>query len=142
MGRQSKRHELTVEDDEAEKLIKVNDSEVVSDPRRFRITREDIEKVGYSDGCMGCNAMRASKPAQRHSEYCRRRVQEDLKGTEEGRQRLEKAEERFTEARVRSGERNESLGMRAAMHRDEARTTSAAAQAGDSEAPRAPVSRA
>ena len=70
-GRQSKRHELTVENDEEETLAMVDDTEVVGDPRRFRITKQDIEKVGYSDGCMGCNAMRAVKPAQRHSEYCR-----------------------------------------------------------------------
>ena len=139
MGRQNKRRELTVENDDAEKLIKVDDTEVAGNPRRFRITREDIEKVGFSDGCMGCNAMHASKPAQRHSEYCRRRVQENLKGTEEGRQRLEKAEERFTEALVQAGEIIETLGMRAAMHRDEATNESAAAQAGDSEARRPPV---
>ena len=60
MGRQSK-----------ETLIKLDDTEVVGDPRRLRITKQDIEKVGYSDGCMGCNAMRADKPAQRHSEPVR-----------------------------------------------------------------------
>ena len=100
IGRQSKRHELTVEDDEAKKVIKVDESEVPNDPSRFWIIKEDIERVGYSDGCMGCNAMHESRPTQRHSEYCRRRVQEDLKDTEEGRQRLDKAEERFTEALV------------------------------------------
>ena len=102
-------------------LIKVDDTEAIGDPRRCRITKQDIDNVGYSDGCVGCNAMRAGKAAQRHSKYCRRRVQDELKGTEEGRQRLDKAEERFTEALVRAGERIESLGMRAAMHRDEAR---------------------
>ena len=45
-GRQSKRHELTVENDEAEKLIKVDDYDLPGHPRRFRITKEDIEKVG------------------------------------------------------------------------------------------------
>ena len=69
-----------------EHVIKVDESEVPSDPRTFRITKEGIDRVRYSDGCVGCNAMCASKPAQRHSEYCRRRVQDDLKGTEEGRQ--------------------------------------------------------
>ena len=58
IGRQSKRHELTVEDDEVEKVIKVDDFELPSDPRRFGITKEDIERVGHPD----------------------------LKGTEEGRQ--------------------------------------------------------
>ena len=98
MGRQSKRHELTEENDEEETLIKVDETEATSEPRRFRITRQDIDKVGYSDGCIACNAMRAGKAAQRHSECCRRRAQEELKGTEEGRQRLEKPEGRFTEA--------------------------------------------
>ena len=46
-GQQSKRHELTVEDAEAEKAIKVDESEMPSDTRRFRITKEDIERVGY-----------------------------------------------------------------------------------------------
>ena len=77
LGRQSKRHEVTVEDDKLEKVIKADESKMPSDPRSFRITSEDIERVGYPDGCMGCSAMRASKPAQRHSEYCRRRVQEE-----------------------------------------------------------------
>ena len=67
VGQQSKRHELAVESDEEETLVKVDHTEVVGHPRRFRITKQDIEKVGYSDGCIGCNAMRAGKPTQRHS---------------------------------------------------------------------------
>ena len=105
-------------------MIKADDSERAGDPRRFRFTKEGIEKVGYSDGRMGCIAMRAAKPAQRHSEYGRRRVQDGLRGTEEGRQRLEKKEERFMEALVRADERIESLGMRATMRQDEERITS------------------
>ena len=63
IGRQSKRHELTVEDANMEKVIKADASTVPGAPRRLRISKEDIERVGYSDGCVGCNAMRASKPA-------------------------------------------------------------------------------
>ena len=84
--------------------MKFDESEMPGDPRRLRITKEDIERVGFSDGCVGCNVMRQGKTAQRHSEYCRRRVQEDLRNTEEGRERLDKAEERFNEAFVRAGE--------------------------------------
>ncbi len=130
MGRQSSRHELNVENDEDEPLTKINDAEEIREPHRFRILKQDIDRVGYSDGCVGCNAMRSGKAAQRHSEYCRRRVQEELKGTEEGRQRLEKAEERFTEALARACERIVNFGYTATM--------SAAAQAGDTEAPQAP----
>ena len=121
-GKLSKRHELTVEGDEENKVIKVDESELPVDPKRFRITKDDIERIGYSEGCVGCNAIRQSKPTQRHSKYCRRRVQEDLKGSEEGRQRLEKAEERFSEALARAGERIENLGLRAMMSRDESKS--------------------
>ena len=51
-GRQSKRHELTVENDEEEKIVKVDESELPGDPRRFRITKEDIERVGFSDALL------------------------------------------------------------------------------------------
>ena len=73
-GKQSKRHEPTAEKDEEEKIVKVDESEMPGDPRRSCITKEDIERVGVSDGCVGCNAMRHGKNAQRHSDYCRRRV--------------------------------------------------------------------
>ena len=82
-GRQSKRHELTVENDEEEKIVKVDESELPGDPRGLRITKEDIERLGFSDGCVGCNAMRQGNIAQRHSEYCSRRVQGDTRNTEE-----------------------------------------------------------
>ena len=59
--RQSKRHELTGENDEEEKIEKVDESELLGDPRRFRITKEDIERIGLSDGRVGCNAMRQGK---------------------------------------------------------------------------------
>ena len=32
--------------------------------------KDDIERIGYSDGCVGCSAMRLGKPTQRHSGYC------------------------------------------------------------------------
>ena len=60
--------------------------------------------------------MRQGKTAQRHNEYCRLRVQEDLKSMEKCRERLDNAEDRFTEALVWAGKRMESLGMRAAMN--------------------------
>ena len=67
LGKQSKRHELTVEDDRDEKIVKVDESEIPGDPRTFRIT-EDIERIVYSDACVGCSAARQGTPTQRHSE--------------------------------------------------------------------------
>ena len=54
-GKQSKRHELTVENEEEEKIVKVDESEMPGDPRRFRITKEDIERAVFSDSCGGSN---------------------------------------------------------------------------------------
>ena len=50
VGKMSKRHELMVEGDEDDKVIKADESELFGDPRRFRITKEDIERIDYSDG--------------------------------------------------------------------------------------------
>ena len=36
-----------MENDEAEKLIKVDESELPGDPRRPRVTKEDIEKIVF-----------------------------------------------------------------------------------------------
>ena len=77
-----------MENEEKEKHVKVDESELQGYTRRLRSTKEDI-----ADGCVCCNAMRQAKRAQRHSEYCRRPVQEDLRSTEEGRERVNKAEE-------------------------------------------------
>ena len=48
MGRQSSRHELTVENDEDEPLTKIDDAEEIREPHRFRILKQDIDRVGYS----------------------------------------------------------------------------------------------
>ena len=58
VGSSSRRHEITLEGDAEEKVIKVDESELPGDPRRFRTTKDDIERIGYSDGCVGCIAMR------------------------------------------------------------------------------------
>ena len=49
-----------MENDEEEKIVKDDESEMPGDPRRLRITKEDIEQVDLSDGCVGCNAIRAA----------------------------------------------------------------------------------
>ena len=105
-----------MENDEEEIIVKVDASELLGDPKMFRIAKEDIERIRFSDGCVGCKAMRQGKTAQRRSDHCRRRVQEDLRSNEECRDRLDKAEERFTEAFVRAGERMECMGMKVGMN--------------------------
>ena len=63
MGRKSDRHELVIEDEKEVEVVKPDEADGPADPRRFRITKEDIEVIGYSDGCVGCSAMRMGKIA-------------------------------------------------------------------------------
>ena len=67
-----------MENDEEEKIVNVDESELLGNPRRFRITKDDIERIGFSDGCVSCNAMRQGKTAQRNSEYCRQEYRKTL----------------------------------------------------------------
>ena len=56
--------------------------------QRVRITRTDIEAFGTTAGCMGCNAIGSGKRARAHSVPCRVMVEECLKTTLEGSERL------------------------------------------------------
>ena len=47
-------------------------------PRRLRITRQDVEKFGYTVSCPGCRAVNRGLPAQSHSEDCRKRIIEEI----------------------------------------------------------------
>ena len=47
-------------------------------PRRLKITRADLNTHRYSARCDGCRAALAGRPAQNHSEECRRRVLEAI----------------------------------------------------------------
>ena len=73
-----------IDDGKGVEVVKPSGADVLADPRWFRITKEDIEVIGYSDGCVGCSAMRIGKTVQRHSESRRRRVEEHLMGTDGG----------------------------------------------------------
>ena len=47
-------------------------------PGRFRITKTELRKHGYSARCDGCKAALEGKPSQNHSEECRRRMLEAM----------------------------------------------------------------
>ena len=74
----------------------------VSDPKvkRFRINPEDIQKYGYTKGCLGCRCISRGQPAQNHSEICRSRITEELR--KEGDVRLDR-EKRRKEAEQEEG---------------------------------------
>ena len=74
--------------------------------QRERITRTDIEAFGTTAGCPGCNAIRSGKRAQAHSDPCRVRIEECLKTTPEGCERLDRRREALNEAIAKEVERN------------------------------------
>ena len=43
-------------------------------PRRFRIERKDLEKLGYTPGCPGCYNAKHHKSHRAHTAHCRQRV--------------------------------------------------------------------
>ena len=74
--------------------------------QRETITRTDVEVFGTTAGCFGCDAIRSGKRAQAHSEPCRARMQERLKITPEGAERLVRRSEVLNEALAKEVDRN------------------------------------
>ena len=67
--------------------------------RRMMLMKKDFVKFGFTDRCAGCEAMRLNKGVQRqHSQQCRKRMQEEMLQTDEGRARLTKDDKRVMEA--------------------------------------------
>ena len=66
--------------------------------QRERITKQDINEFGATIGCPGCNAIRDNTMAQAHSDLCRRRIEECLRATPHGAERLDRRNEVVNEA--------------------------------------------
>ncbi|CAK9049785.1 Retrovirus-related Pol polyprotein from transposon TNT 1-94 [Includes: Protease [Durusdinium trenchii] len=64
-----------------------------SGPRNLYVTRRDVEG-NYTAGCPGCIAIQVGLPARAHSVECRTLVQNRLMATEEGKERVLKAQKR------------------------------------------------
>ena len=48
--------------------------EIHETKRRWKITKEDINKYGITPGCLGCRTMKAGLPRQNHNENCRNKI--------------------------------------------------------------------
>ena len=64
-----------------------------SGPRNLYVTRRDVEG-NYTAGCPGCIAIQVGLPARAHSTECRTLVQNRLMATDEGKERVAKAQKR------------------------------------------------
>jgi len=66
-------------------LSRVVISKGVSAPiiKRHRIIREDVVKVGYTAGCIGCRCIGRGVLAQGHNGICRSRMRSELEKEED-----------------------------------------------------------
>ena len=63
--------------------------------RDFKITRQVLQKYGYSDHCVGCDeALHGKKRG--HTSMCRKRLEEAMKADEVDQQRIRRRNERMT----------------------------------------------
>ena len=79
----------------------VNIKDVVTNPRRLKITMKVLQEFGTTQGCQQCDHIRAFqeiKPGIQHSDACRRRIMNDMATTAEGRLKLENYEGRVNRA--------------------------------------------
>ena len=60
---------------------KLEAEEHVPVPKRVYISRENLEEFGFTARCPGCMLLLRGTARQAHTESCRRRIEEELKGT-------------------------------------------------------------
>ena len=99
--------------------------------QRERITKRDLNEFGATIGRPGCNATRDNKRAQAHSDRCRRQIQERLRTTPHGAERLDRRNEVIKESlaeEVRREEQRKNRSDRAAAEAPETEPTAPASE--------------
>ena len=84
--------------------------------RHMRINTEDLDRHGYTDGCVQCTYIRRhrrARPGASHSHTCRARMMEAIGQTEAGKRRIAQHDERTNELMARELERADRLQARA-----------------------------
>ena len=61
-----------------------------------RLKRDDLKELAFTEGSLGCGSILSSGPVREHSEACRRRMQELLKNSSLGQERLKRQMDRET----------------------------------------------
>ena len=85
---------------EGESGINIKVPEVSDQPtvyRDFKITRQILERHGYSDECKGCEAAVMGYPPRQHNQGCRKRLEAEMVKDDALREGLKKRDERLLE---------------------------------------------
>ena len=77
-----------------------------------RIAKQDIVELVATVGCPGCNAIKDNKRAQAHPDRCRVRIEEGLRITHQGTERLDQRSEVISEALAEEIHREVSRGRK------------------------------
>ena len=64
---------------------------------RMRLKRDDFIEKGFTNGCLGCKAILEGSGARGHTEACRTRMEEIMRNTSEGQDRLKRQQDRENE---------------------------------------------
>ena len=81
----------------------------------MRINTDDLDRHGYTDGCVQCTYIRRhrrARPGASHSHTCRARMMEAIGQTEAGQRRIAQHEGRTNELMARELERADKLQAR------------------------------
>ena len=88
------KNEIEVTFKPADEKLEEFEDKAVGAPRRFKITRKDLELVGFTGGCPQCDCILRDGKARgglQHSERCRARVIAEISKTSAGKARVDKA---------------------------------------------------
>ena len=69
--------------------------------------KADVNKFGPTPGCIGCRNSIAGLPSHNHDERCRKRMEEKLRESDEGRQRMQRSDARIDKRLAEHIERKE-----------------------------------
>ena len=72
--------------------------------RNFRITKQLLQKYGYTPGCKGCDAALGGRDARAHDEECRERIEAAMEEDPEDNRRIRQRDERIFAEPLERGE--------------------------------------
>ena len=93
-------------------------------PRRFYISKKDIEKYGATPGCAGCHAMHMGKNPVAHNEACRKKIEDQINMHSDGKKRTHDAEHRQKDFLAKAIEKADEMRKEKAAKHGEAQTSS------------------